>query len=106
MFLKKLESKKIHGVEVGFHGDVSGNGSRGNILSFYKAFSKSVTGHTHTGQIYKSAYCVGTMSVLDPSYVSGLSSWTHTSCLIYSSGQRQLINCIDNKDGNYTWKID
>jgi len=104
-FLKKLENKEIYGCTISNHGDKGGNGSRGNLQTYFKAFPKSISGHTHVASIYKSAYSVGTMSILDPTYVSGLSSWTHTSCITYKNGERQLISFVKNNDGEYTWKI-
>ena len=104
IFLEKFENKEINGVNISMHGHFAGNGSKGNLQAYYKSFTKSVSGHSHVAQIAKSAYSVGTMSTLTPNYVSIMSSWTHTSCVIYDDGQRQLINFIRNKDGKYIWK--
>jgi len=38
---------------------------------------------------------VGTSSIKNLEYVSGLSRWTHTHCIIYSNGKRQLINIVE-----------
>lgn len=47
MFLKRDESFVVQDVEMGFHGDVGPNGSRGNIKSFSKVGPKLVIGHSH-----------------------------------------------------------
>lgn len=106
IFLNKMENKEIYGVTISNHGHLGSGGTRGNLQTYHKAFEKSVSGHSHVGQVFKSAYCVGTMSILNPKYVDGLSAWTHTSCLISHNGNRQLINFIDNKNGKYTWRLD
>ena len=52
---------------------------------------KNVTGHVHSPCIDKGNYTVGTSSRFDLSYVSGLSAWDHTHCLIQPNGKRQMI---------------
>ena len=104
-FLEKLEDKKRYGVEISYHGSYGANGSKGSPKIYAKAFKKSISGHIHYGSINDSAWTVGTCGIKDPIYVNGLSSWTHTSCIIYPDSTRQLINFIENKDSKYTWRI-
>lgn len=47
LFLKRDESFRVHGIELGFHGDIGPNGSRGSIKSFSKIGPKTIIGHSH-----------------------------------------------------------
>jgi hypothetical protein len=96
-WLKQDESMKICGVECGDHGDNGPNGSKGTIVSLEKCQEKAVYGHSHTPQILREAYQVGTSTYLRLSYNDGPSSWFNTSCLIYKGGYRQLINSVRGK---------
>jgi hypothetical protein len=88
---------RIEGIQCGAHGHLGANGSRGSIEAMETAYGYSVTGHSHTPQILRGAWCVGTSSLLKLDYNKGVSSWLHSSCLIYPGGSRQLINCIDGQ---------
>jgi len=96
-WLKRDESFKICGIEVGEHGDKGAHGSYGSLRQMEKSYGNSVSGHSHVAEILRGAYRVGTTSDLDLEYNNGLSSWIHCSCLIYGNGSRQLINIIDGK---------
>jgi hypothetical protein len=97
VFLDRDEDYKIAGIELGAHGDKGPNGSRGSKASIENAYGKAVVGHSHTPGILRGVYQVGTSSQFDLGYNQGASSWMHTSCLVYSNGQRQLINSIGGK---------
>lgn len=86
---------RIEGIQCGAHGHLGANGARGSIEAMETAYGSSVTGHSHTPQILRGAWCVGTSSLLKLEYNRGASSWVHSSCLIYPGGSRQLINCIE-----------
>ncbi len=96
-FLVRDESFILGGVQLGAHGDKGPNGSRGGIKSLESAYGNSVTGHSHSPEILRGAWIVGTSSLLRLSYNVGPSSWMHTSCLVYPNGARQLISVIDGK---------
>jgi hypothetical protein len=96
-FLKRDESFSVCGVELGFHGDIGPNGSRGSIKSFSKIGPKTIIGHSHSPGIYEGCYQVGVSARLDLEYASGPSSWLHTHCLIYQDGSRTLVNIIGGK---------
>lgn len=96
-WLERDEDYKIAGVELGAHGDKGSNGSRGSLQSMENAYGNSVSGHSHTPEILRGAWQVGTLSLLKLDYNVGASSWVHTSCLLYSNGSRQLINVINGK---------
>jgi hypothetical protein len=96
-WLKQDEGRQIAGIEVGDHGDKGANGSKGTLVSLEKAQQKAVYGHSHTPQILRETYQVGTSTYLRVEYNEGPSSWCNTSCLIYKGGYRQLINSIQGK---------
>lgn len=104
-FLEKLDDKSVYGVEIAQHGSFGAGGAKGSLVTYKKAFEKSMSAHTHFPCINGGAWSVGTNSILDPSYARGLSNCMHTNGIIYRNGSRQLINIIKNKDGKYTWRI-
>lgn len=96
-WLERDESFKIAKIELGMHGDIGANGAKGSIVSAEKSYGACVIGHSHTPQILRQAWGVGTSTYLDLDYNRGASSWLNTSCLVYPNGSRQLINVIDGK---------
>ena len=94
------EDYVVGGIHLGAHGDRSANGARGSIKGLSKSYPRCVIGHSHTPGIFKGAFQVGTTSLLRLGYNRGPSSWVHCHCLVYRSGQRQLINSI-----NGSWKL-
>ena len=97
-FLHVDDSYVVKGVELGNHGHLGTNGSRGSPKQFAKTGMRSVTGHTHTCGIVDGCTTVGTFSILDPAYCKGPSSWSHTFCVMYPSGKRALVTI---KSGKY-----
>ena len=93
-FLQRSDSSKIADVECGSHGDLGLNGAKASLNSLEKVYGNCVTGHNHTAAIQRGVFRVGTLSQLDMRYNRGPSSWTHTCCIVYENGQRQLINYI------------
>lgn len=93
-FLSRSDSVKIAGVECAAHGDLGLNGAKSSLNSLEKIYGDCITGHTHSAAIQRGVFRVGTLSALDMRYNRGPSSWTHTCCLLYENGQRQLINYI------------
>ena len=87
-------------VQCGAHGDLGGNGAKGSLTAIELAYANSVSGHSHTPQILRNAWAVGTSTHLKLSYNKGASSWMNTHCILYPNGSRQLINIIDGK-----WRI-
>ena len=96
-WLKRDEDYKVAGIQLGAHGDKGANGSRGGLTSMEFAYGNSVSGHSHSPEILRGAWQVGTSSVLKLGYNIGPSSWLNTSCIVYPNGQRQLINAINGK---------
>ena len=104
-WLERDEDYLVYGIECGSHGDLGANGAKSSMNTLEKGYNKCVVGHSHTAGIYRQVYQVGTSSGLKLDYNKGLSSWTHTMCLIYSNSCRQLINIIKNKFGEYSYRI-
>lgn len=96
-FLPRDTSYKLHGIEMSLHGDVGISGMRGSPISFAKLAHKNIVGHSHAACIEKGNYTVGTSSRLKLEYNHGLSKWTHTHCVVYANGKRQLINIVEGK---------
>ena len=97
-WLKRDESYKIAGIECGHHGDAGANGAKPSINSIENAYKKAVTGHSHTPQIMRDIYVVGTSTDTTPDYgKGGPNSWMNTHCIIYPNGTRQLVNLIEGK---------
>jgi len=96
-FLDRTSSYKIGDVECGSHGDLGLNGSKASLATLEKVYGNCVIGHAHTAAIHRGVFRVGTTCKLDMGYNRGPTSWTHTSCLIYDNGQRQLVNVINGK---------
>jgi hypothetical protein len=96
-WLKRDDDYIVARINIGNHGDKGANGARGSIKSIENAYGLSVTGHSHSPEILRGSWVVGTSSHLRLDYVSGPSSWQHTSCLLYPNGSRQLINVIEGK---------
>lgn len=99
-WLDRDEDYKISGIELGAHGDKGANGARGSLMAMENAYGSSVSGHSHTPEILRNAWQVGTLSLLKLNYNQGMSSWLHSSCLVYPNGSRQLISSIDG-----SWKL-
>lgn len=97
VFLKRDQSLTVGNVELGFHGDVGPNGSRGSIQNMSKIGTKAIIGHSHSPGIYEGVYQVGTSSELDLGYNSGPSSWLTTHAIVYPNGKRTLIHIINGR---------
>jgi hypothetical protein len=96
-WLRRDEDFKVARIQLGAHGDLGANGAKGSLRSTEAAYGNSVSGHTHSSEILRGAWQVGTSSYLKLLYNRGPSSWMHTSCLVYPNGSRQLINSINGR---------
>ncbi|CAH2606129.1 conserved protein of unknown function (plasmid) [Rhodovastum atsumiense] len=95
------ESFEVAGVECGLHGDLGPNGARGSPKSFRQLGRRAVTGHTHSAGIVDGVWTVGVTGSLDQGYNKGPSSWSHTHCVIFENGKRQLITMQGDR-----WRAD
>lgn len=93
------ESLRIKGWELGLHGDMGTNGSRGSIKQFKNLSTKTISGHTHTPAREDGSIVVGTLTKLRLGYNVGLSSWMQGIVLIYPNGKASNIHFIK---GSYT----
>lgn len=84
------ESYKVEGIELGSHGDIGANGSKGGGLQFKRLSTKLVTGHTHTPSRMDGHIVVGCQD-LDHGYNKGLSSWGIADVIINEDGKTQHI---------------
>lgn len=85
----------INGVDVSQHGDRGINGARGSLLSYAKAKSKTITGHSHEAGVVQGATSVGCLCTLPESYASGLSTHDHANAVIYPDGSVTLLPIRD-----------
>lgn len=101
-FLSRTDDLKYRGWQLASHGDKGANGAwRLGVKGRERAYGKSITGHSHTPQILRDTYIVGTSTKLDLPYTrTGPSSWMNTHGLLYNTGKAQLVNIIDGKWGS------
>jgi hypothetical protein len=95
-FLKRDEQYVVcedagGGIELGIHGDIGVNGSRGTLQQFARTGRKCVVGHSHVAGIVEGAYQVGVMGALDMGYNEGQSSWSHSNVIVYPNGKRTVL---------------
>jgi hypothetical protein len=96
-FLTRDDDYKVHGYQLANHGDLGANGARAGIRSLENACSKAIYGHSHSPQIMRDVFVVGTSTPLKLDYNRGASSWMNTHGLVHGNGQAQLINIFGGK---------
>lgn len=97
VFLERNQECKHHGIELAMHGDVGINGARGSAVSFKRIGFKCIVGHSHSPSIKGNCLTVGTSTPLRLGYTRGLTGWMNTHAIVYSNGQRQMINILNGK---------
>lgn len=98
--LGRSASYKVNGGwELGQHGDVGANGSRGSLLQFRKLNTKIIVGHYHSPGRKDGALAVGTSTRMRVGYNIGPSSWLQSHVIIHKDGRAQHINFIKDKNG-------
>jgi len=93
-FLSIDESLRIKGVELGMHGHLGPNGSRGSAKGLSRIGTRSIIGHSHTSMIWQGVYQVGHSSRNRHGYNTGPSSWLTTHALLLANGRRQMLHLI------------
>jgi hypothetical protein len=83
--------------EVGQHGDIGSNGSRGSLQQFRRLNTKIVVGHYHSPGRKDGAIAVGTSTKIRVGYNQGPSSWLQSHVLIHEDGKAQHINFINGE---------
>lgn len=96
-FLERNQDYKVLGWQLGAHGDKGGNGARASVRGLEDAYGKSVSGHSHTPEILRNTFRVGTSTYLSLSYNDPPSSWMNTHGLLWANGKVQLVNIINGK---------
>jgi len=97
--LGRSASYRVKDWELGQHGDIGSNGSRGSLLQFRKLNTKIVVGHYHSPGRKDGALAVGTSTKLRVGYNRGASSWLQSHVIIHTDGRAQHINFMLDKDG-------
>ena len=91
------DSYRVLDWELGVHGHVGANGSRGGHNQYKNMNTKMITGHTHSPNRGDGHMTVGTNSGLRVGYNKGASSWMHANALVYPDGKAQLIYIVGGK---------
>ena len=97
VLLGRNQSFMRKNVELGMHGDVGPNGSRGSAMNIAKIGVKTIIGHSHSPCIIDGCYQKGTSTYLSLHYTGGPSSWMQTHCVLYANGKRALLTIIDGE---------
>ena len=92
--LGRSDSFVVNGWELGQHGDIGSNGSRGSLLQFRKLNTKMVVGHYHSPGRKDGALAVGTSTKLRVNYNLGPSGWLQSHVIIQDDAKAQHINFI------------
>jgi len=95
--LGRSDSFVVKGWELGQHGDIGSNGSRGSLVQFRKLNTKIVVGHYHSPGRKDGALAVGTSTKLRVNYNLGPSGWLHSHVFIHEDGKAQHINFISGE---------
>ena len=97
--LNRSASYRVKNWELGQHGDIGSNGSRGSLLQFRKLNTKIVVGHYHSPGRKDGALAVGTSTKLRVGYNNGPSTWLQSHVIIHKDGKAQHINFSKDKKG-------
>ena len=92
--LGRSDSYVVNGWELGQHGDIGSNGTRGSLLQFRKLNTKIIVGHYHSPGRKDGALAVGTSTKLRVNYNLGPSGWLHSHVIIHEDSKAQHINFI------------
>lgn len=95
--LERTSSFIINGWEVGQHGDIGANGSRGSLIQYRNLNTKIIVGHYHSPGRLDGALAVGTSTRLRLDYNRGPSSWLQSHVIIHKNGKAQHINFIEGE---------
>ena len=100
-FLKIDSDYKVWGWQLASHGHKGISGARGSVRSRENAHGKSITGHSHTPEILRNTFIVGTSTELVLDYNLGdVSSWMAANAVLYEGGLVQMLPIIHGK-----WKM-
>lgn len=90
------ESFIVAGIELGNHGHIGANGSKGSPNQFRRLSAKQVTGHTHSPMRLDGCSVVGCQE-MDHGYNIGMTNWWTSDVIINADGKRQHLIYFDNE---------
>lgn len=99
--LGRDDSFRMINVEMGQHGDIGRNGSKGSLNQFRMLNVKMIIGHSHTPGRKDNVIQVGTSSHLRVGFNIGPSSWCHADAILHFNGKTELI-IYDDHDYSFT----
>lgn len=91
------DSYRVCGWELGIHGHLGANGSRGGIIQYKGLNTKTITGHVHTPQREDGSLSVGMLTNFRLGYNNSLSSWMRGNAIVYPTGKASHIHITNNK---------
>lgn len=97
--LGRSDSYRVFDWELGVHGDIGVNGSRGSLEQYRRMNTKCITAHSHTPGRKDGALAVGTTTKLRVGYNIGGSGWMHCHAIIHKNKKAQQVLFIE---GDYT----
>lgn len=79
-------------IQMGLHGDLGPNGSRGTMRNLARLGQRMCIGHSHQCGIFHGVYMAGVKAKLNMSYAMGSpSSWTQSDIVVLANGKRQIV---------------
>lgn len=89
-FLKRTDDYRVHGYQLGAHGDKGAGFGYGSMVGKENDYGQSISGHVHSAQTLRNTHTVGTMLPLDMFYLRGSPhSWTNSHAALYENGKVQ-----------------
>lgn len=98
------DSYRVLDWELGVHGHIGANGSRGSANQFKNLNTKNVTGHTHAPIRLDGHASVGTLTFKRLTYNKGMSSWMQSNFIIYPNGKGHHVHIIGGKYTTFDMK--
>lgn len=93
------DSFRVGSWELGQHGDLGTNGSRGSINQYKQYSTKMIVGHSHSPARQLGVMSVGTLTKLRLEYNKGASGWMHSNVILHNNDKAQHVHIIK---GEYT----
>lgn len=91
------DSYRIEGWELGVHGHLGANGSKGSPIQFKNLNTKTITGHTHSPHKEDGHMSVGTLTKLRVGYNAGASSWLQSNIILHNNGKAQHVHIVKGR---------
>lgn len=91
------DSYMVKGFELGMHGHLGSNGTKGSPEGFRNMNTKMIIGHTHSAFRKDGLIICGTSTTVRLNYTNGPSSWTQGHVIIDNYGKAQSIIFFDGE---------